>query len=321
MSRRIALRVFQAAVLVAVGWGVWRSLAPPLERLTLADFLRFRPALAPLLGSTGMVLLFYVSHAFLWRKIMSDLKIGKLSARETVRIYFTASLGRYLPGKLWQLAGLAVLAREAGLAAAPTAAAAVIGQVGFLSTGLLLLAILLPEWAGGLPAVLGAATLGLAAAGVWVLVATPLGRGARRVLSRAGGERMAPRLEAAFALADRIRPRAALLWFAGYGFSWILLGMAFTLFCGAFAPNAVLASRQLAGSLAASYLAGYIALVPAGIGVREGALATLLAGVPAISAAGAVVIALGSRIWFTVAELLPLALVPLLPPGSRDRGI
>lgn len=318
MSRRAWIRVAQALFIGAVAWGVWRSLGPALEGLDAAEFLRWRPAPWPLALACALLLAMYIAHAFLWRRILQDLGIGRPPTRTMLRIHFVSGLGRYLPGKLWQLAGLAVLAREAGLPAAPAAAASIIGQFAFLSTGLLLLALMLPGWAGGWPALVGAAILVLAAGAFWLLAATPLGHGARERARRIGGDRFGDRFDTMLEMADRVRLRPALVWLAGYGFTWILLGMAFTSFCTAFVPAAAGSPRVLAGSLAASYLAGYLALVPAGIGVREGALATLLAGTPTIPAAAAVVIALASRVWFTVVELLPVAALALLRPPAEE---
>ena len=312
MKRRIWLRVAQVVLIVAIAWGVWRALSPSFVELQARDFLRWTPAPGALALSIAMLVGVYIAHAFLWRRIMRDLDIGRPDVRTTIRIYFVASLGRYLPGKFWALAGFAVLSREAGLAGGPATAAALIGQFGFLATGLLLLALLLPEWGGGLPALLGGGALAAAAAGLWILVATPLGHGTRERIRKLAGNRLGSRLATVLELAERIRPRAALLWLAGYGFSWILLGMAFTIFCVAFVPGLAAAPRPLAGALAASYLAGYIALVPAGLGVREAALATLLSSVAQVPVAAAIVIALASRIWFSIAELLPIAALPLL---------
>jgi hypothetical protein len=312
VKRRIWLRVAQVVLIVAIAWGVWRALSPSFVELQARDFLRWTPAPGALALSIAMLVGVYIAHAFLWRRIMRDLDIGRPDVRTTIRIYFVASLGRYLPGKFWALAGFAVLSREAGLAGGPATAAALIGQFGFLATGLLLLALLLPEWGGGLPALLGGGALAAAAAGLWILVATPLGHGTRERIRKLAGNRLGSRLATVLELAERIRPRAALLWLAGYGFSWILLGMAFTIFCVAFVPGLAAAPRPLAGALAASYLAGYIALVPAGLGVREAALATLLSSVAQVPVAAAIVIALASRIWFSIAELLPIAALPLL---------
>lgn len=318
MTRRHWLRLAQVVLIGAIAWGVWRALAPSFAELQARDFLRWTPAPGTLTLSIAMLVAVYIAHAFLWRRVMRDLGIGRPDARTTIRIYFLASLGRYLPGKFWALAGFAVLSREAGLSAGPATAAALIGQFGFLATGLLLLALLLPEWGGGLPALLGGGALAAAAAGLWILVATPLGHGARERIRKLGGNRLGARITTVLVLAERIRPRAALFWLAGYGFSWILLGMAFTTFCAAFVPGVASTPRPIAGALAASYLAGYIALVPAGIGVREAALATLLSSVAQVPVAAAVVIALTSRVWFSLAELLPMAALPLL--RKREQG-
>jgi len=322
VSRRRWLHIAQFVLIGIILWGVWRALAPAFAELSASDFLQWRPAAGPLLLSTLLLLCFYIAHAFLWRRILRDLGIGRPDVRTAYRIYFLASLGRYLPGKLWQLAGLAALSREGGMAAGQAAAAAIIGQFGFLSTGLLLLALVLPEWAGGLPALLGGGALITAAAGIWVLVATPLGHGAREKLRKPDGGSLGAHIDSVLQLADGIRPRHALRWLAGYGLSWVLLGMAFTIFCAAFVPHAAVAARPIAGALAASYLAGLVALVPAGVGVREAALASLLASTAAIPVPAAVVIAITSRIWFSAGELIPVAIVPLLrrpatPPGGE----
>jgi uncharacterized membrane protein YbhN (UPF0104 family) len=172
------------------------------------------------------------------------------------------------------------------------------------------------EAPGALPLALGAAALAGAAAALWVLVATPLGRGAREWLARRLGGRGGDRLRNAFMLADRVRPRHATLWAAGYAASWLVLGAAFLLFVGAFHPAAAVAPRYIAGTVAAAYLVGYLfVFVPAGIGVREGAMLLLLQQVmPEIGAA--LVVSVLSRIWFTAAELVPLALLPAMRTGT-----
>ena len=50
-------------------------------------------------------------------------------------------------------------------------------------------------------------------------------------------------------------------------------------------------------------------------------MSALLAQHPAIPASAAVLIAVASRVWFTVAELLPLAVVPLLPDGEPRENL
>lgn len=323
--RRALLRGGQVLLLLAIAWGLYRVLAPEIGRLTWAELTRWRPAIAPLAASFVLLLGVYVGHALLWRRILMDLGIARPAIGTAVRVHFLASLGRYLPGKLWQLAGLAVLAGRAGIPPGSAAAAAVLGQLGFLSTGLLFLGLTLPEWDRvfqvdapvTLPLALGAALLISGSAAVWLLVATPLGHTLReRMAARAGG-RAGDRLRAAFRLADRVRPRDAAIWAAGYAASWFVLGAAFVLFARAFHPAATDVLRYTAGTVAAAYLAGYLfVIVPAGIGVREGAMLILLQQI--MPAGAALVVSALSRVWFTAAELVPLILLPWLGRGADD---
>lgn len=318
-SRRWFWRLAQLALVVVVCLGVYRALAPELAGLSWEDLRRYRPAPVPLAASTALLLAVYLAHAFLWRRIMTDLDVARPAARDTVRVYFLASLGRYIPGKLWQLAGLAVLAARAGIPAGGAAAAAVLGQIAFLTTGLLFLALLLPRWAEGAPALIAATVLAAAAAGVW-LVASPWGRGLRARLTRLAPPRFGAGLEAALALTSRLQPGTALVWAAAYGLTWVVLGLAFAIFVAAFVPEAFRAHRHLAGTIAASYLSGYIVvLAPGGLGVREVAMSLLLSQIPGFPVAASLVVAACSRIWFTFAEVAPLGLVPLLGRGSSGQ--
>ncbi|MGH7444370.1 MAG: hypothetical protein ACREKM_05815, partial [Longimicrobiales bacterium] len=99
---RWLLRVLQLGLLVLITWLVWRSLAPELARVTFQDFLQWRPAPGPLLLSFVLVVAVYCAHALLWRRIAVDLHSPRASLRATFRVYFLASLGRYVPGKVWQ---------------------------------------------------------------------------------------------------------------------------------------------------------------------------------------------------------------------------
>lgn len=313
---RWLLRVAQLVLVVAVGYGVWRSVAGKLDGFAWSDLASYPPDGWLLAISVTLLVAVNVAHAFLWRRILRDLGIGAPSARTTLRIYFVSSLGRYLPGKLWQLAGLAAMSSREGMSALQAGAASILGQFGFLTTGLLLLAALLPEASRRPAALTAAAALIVFVCATFVVVATPLGHRARAWIERKGGPRLGPRLRAAIELADRIRPRDALLWLAGYGATWIGIGIAFTLFTAAFVPGAIADARQLAAAVAASYLTGLLLFTPAGIGVREGALWALLAETQSIPGPAALLIAALSRIWFTAGELLPLLLIPAAPNGS-----
>ncbi len=312
---RWLLRAVQLAAVVVLGWALWRRLAPELAQLKPEDLTRWRPAMLPLLLSFGLLVVVYLLNAFLWRRILRDISGREASPRATVKIYFLSGLGRYVPGKVWLVASMVYLAGKEDVPPLAATASAVLGQIGFLTTGLLFLALTLPSY-GGLGSAILAALAALAAlvAGIFFLSASGPGARLRHLVAHHVGERAAR----AFEIFDRIRPRTALVWGLGYLLAWALLGLAFATFVAAFVPVTTRELRLLGGTVAASYLAGYLFLVaPAGIGVREGVMTALLSGV--MPAPAALVVAVVSRIWFTAAEILPLALLPVLP-AARGRG-
>lgn len=306
MQRAWWLRVLQLVALLLVGWGIYRALAPGLAELNWDDLARYRPGAVPLIIATVMLLIVYAMHALIWRSITEALGQRRLALRPAWRVYFVSSLGRYLPGKLWQIAGMAVLAKRFGIAPLAATAAHLLGNLGFLTMGMIVLAALLPAeygWGASLAA-LGLIAL---AATLFVIGGTERGKQYRHALLA----RFGPKVADAATLLDRLTLDRAAGWWAGYGFSWIILGGAFVVFVNAFVPGSSAYSLRLAGTVAASYLVGYLFFTPAGIGVREGVMLTLLATV--IPMPAAVLVSITSRIWFTLAELLPLAVTPLLP--------
>lgn len=268
----------------------------------LADY---SPSVPMLTLSLVLVVCMYIMHAFLWRHLSERLGGRRLSARDTIYIYFISGLGRYLPGKLWQVAGMAVLAQRAGLPAVIATAASIVAQLAFITSGLILLAILLPTEYGLAPIL---SALLLVAVGIVLLLLgnTKSGRELRHKLLQRLGQRIAE----AGALLDRISGRQAAGWTLAYGFTWIVLGGAFALFVSAFGAAGEARVSYLMGTAAASYVIGYLVFTPAGIGGRELAMVVLLESV--MRPEPALLIAAASRLWFTAGELLPLLAVPLL---------
>jgi glycosyltransferase 2 family protein len=306
-TRRWLWRVLQLVILGLVGYGLYRAIAPELARISLEDFRRYRPSWSLLALSTAILLTMYVLHCFLWRAIVSTLGKKHVGAAAAFRVYFVSSLGRYLPGKLWQVAGMAALAQRAGISPVAATAASLLGQLAFLSMGLVFLAALLPSY--GRYAGLGAVVLLSIAIALFVLSDTKRGAALRhRLLSK-----LPPRIASAGELLDQLSARHAVIWWLAYGFTWILLGAAFALFVIAFVPAQAGHYRTFAGTVAVSYLWGLLLFMPAGLGVREAFIITLLT--PAITAPAAILVSAASRLWFTAAELLPLGALPLL--GER----
>ena len=59
----------------------------------------------------------------------------RLDPWTAARIWTVSSLGKYLPGKVWAVAGMAVMAQRAGVGAGPATESAVVLQVLAIDTG------------------------------------------------------------------------------------------------------------------------------------------------------------------------------------------
>jgi hypothetical protein len=135
----------------------------------------------------------------------------------------------------------------------------------------------------------------LALVGIATLVPAAQRLGLRLAFKLGGKGEQAPELDGWFGAR----------WLALYLPVWLGYGVAFGLLWASFPALPAVFWPGAIGALAAAYFAGYAALfAPAGVGVREGALAVLLA--PWAGAAAATVLAVIARIWMTVGELVPL---------------
>ena len=104
---------------LSVSWGEISSLAPE----------DWRPRPLPLVASFAVLLGVFGYLVALWARMVSSLGGPRLGLAEALRIFFIANLGRYVPGKIWQLAGLTYLAGKRGVSFSVASSAAILGQV------------------------------------------------------------------------------------------------------------------------------------------------------------------------------------------------
>src|SRR5213076_2283985 len=64
--------------------------------------------------SALVVFLTYAIQVESWRRVLAGWA-QRLSYSRAARIWFVVNLGRYIPGKVWSVAGLVVLAQRAGV--------------------------------------------------------------------------------------------------------------------------------------------------------------------------------------------------------------
>jgi Lysylphosphatidylglycerol synthase TM region len=257
----------------------------------------------------------FTSYAILieaWRRVV--LSMGEqLAFWPAVRIWFLASLGKYIPGKVWAVAGAAVLAQRAGVDPSVAVAGALVLQVLALASGAAVVAVTAAEafqvvGQGATP--IAAAVILLSLFGVAALTSQPF-------LDRVG--RLLP---ASWPRPLAIPARMVVAAFLANALAWIGYGVALLLLARGLLPGVVLSLPQAIGVFTCSYLAGFIALfAPGGLGPRESVFLLLLAG--DIGLKPALALALASRLLLTGTEVLPA--VPLLlrrgapsPPTVRE---
>jgi glycosyltransferase 2 family protein len=282
------------AGLAIVGFAV-RAVARNWEAVRASPLAwEVRPGL--LAASVAVVLVTYGLLVEAWRRVVAGWG-SRLAFLPAARVWVLSSMGKYLPGKVWAVVGMAALGREAGVPAGVATASAIVLQLLSVATGALVvaatgLADLERVRPGAALALLG--LLGLAA-GCVVLVARPA------LLNRLLGRwSVAARLPGPPGLAG-LSLGAAI-----QALAWVAYGVALFALAEGVLPQAGLGLRTAIAAFTASYLAGFLFLLaPGGLGVREGVFVLLTQGT--VGPAAALALAALSRIGMTVADLLAAA--------------
>ncbi len=243
-----------------------------------------------------------------WRRTVAAWG-GAIGYAAAARIWLVSNLGRYVPGKIWQIGAMSVLAERAGVSGAAAVGSALLVSllhvaVGFAvvaASGGTLLAAYVPEGTPLLP-VLAALVVALASL-PWTLPWAAV------LASRLSGRPFA---------AHRFPPQAIWIAAAGSAAGWVLMGLAFHLLTIAVLGRPTGDAASSIAVFILSYLAGFLALIaPGGIGVREAVLAGLLVQAGSTSVAEVTWLVVASRLWLTVLEILPGVVLLLARPSSR----
>ena len=234
-----------------------------------------------------------------WRLLLGGWN-ARVSFATAARIWFISNLGRYVPGRFWQVGAMGVLAQRAGVAPAAAIGSALVATI---ITTLVGFAIV---FASGLR-VLEAMAIDPTAMRLGVLLFIALG------VALLAAPLYLPRLASAIRLLtgrdiDLPAPSQRSVWFAAAAaaLSWILYGIAFRIFAagtiGAL-PGTIAAYVAV---FVASYLVGYLVLfAPGGIIFREAAMIAGLTTLGLTTVPQATLLALASRLWLTLIEVTP----------------
>lgn len=270
-----------------------------------------------LLASLALGTVNLLGMAALWTWLARRLG-EQVGYAEGVAAWVGANLGRYIPGKVWQLAGLAAFMRGQGRSGSVTLVAALVFQIVVLLSGiaaaLLTLGSRIGEAFGGsllLP-------IGVALALLFTLHPTVLRRAtvALARLLREAGPTVSP-------LTERERQGGgAYTWLLGAALllAWWVYGTGLWFLVAGVSNEPLGDIWTFTGIFAASYVAGYLALItPGGLIVREGAITLLLTALTPLPAAAAALVAVLARLWTILSELAAFGIAVLLR-GGLDKG-
>ena len=289
--RKLILRALAIVVVWYAGvylWRQWQSASREQLRVTLG--------VPSLLLASVIVLSTYTLLVETWRRVLAVYG-SRISFVDAAHVWFVSNLGKYVPGKVWQVTAMTGMTTSLGVRVVDAgSAAAVITVVNIVAGFAIVLAV-----GSGLLHTLGvgyerAAILGTVILAGALVAAPWTVRLVNRAASRAIGKEL-----------NLVAPAGA-TWIslAGCSISWVAYGLAFQLFVRGVTGRADGPWTAYLAAYTLSYLVGYLTLfAPGGIGAREIVLTSALQALNLATPAEAALITVGSRLWLTVLEIVP----------------
>jgi len=259
-----------------------------------------------------LVLIAHGLHGLAWT-VGARQVAPRLNWTQGIAAYSISFLGRYIPGKIWQVGGLSMLTRNRGADPLHIAGYSLVFLVAFQVLGALVLteAWLLQDFQQAwLICLLGAPLTALVLAMPFHFLGTQL----TKILPRKVRDQLIGSLHQPFS--------ALLINLTLLTIVWVLLASCGNLLALGFAPEWDSTWSQSAMATIGGLVAGFLVLIaPSGAGVRESTISLWLAnlGIAPITTI-AIVIALriimtaGDLLWATAGLLLTLRTSPTSPP-------
>lgn len=225
---------------------------------------------------------------FAWKYLLGTLG-SKLKISKALRIWFISNLGRYIPGKVWQISGLIVLSNKEGVSKKASSVSVVYSQIVANMIGLSLgLFLFMKNEKNTLNSYL---LIGI----LIILAVLPFIINKLVILAHSILRKPVETFKVSYAKFT-VYVLSQLL-------NWIVMGLAFVLFINLFTDLSIFDHPTTLFILPISWTLGLLAVfAPGGIGVREGIMTVYLAMF--IDPALAAVIPWIYRIWITIFELL-----------------
>jgi len=289
-ARRWVILLLKIVIIGGLFVWVGRSVARDASSLDWSNLIRNPGAIV---AAVGLWVCAFVFRAWLWGAMMrrTGYPVGHVAG---ARVFLASHMGRFLPGKVWSVAGAGIFGREHGLPPRASAVSMTIFLIIYYMMGSLV--ALLVIWRLGQTKLLAAVGIGVGGIAALGLLMSPLFPKLLHWVGRKFNRDMSElKLPSPATLAGVALGLAAVWTGAGLGFAVMLEGVV-----PASTPDVPLVIGI--GTYASALVAGFAALfAPAGLGVREAVMLGLLE--PSIGAALAGLATIASRILITSLEL------------------
>ncbi|MFF3664350.1 lysylphosphatidylglycerol synthase domain-containing protein [Microtetraspora malaysiensis] len=253
-----------------------------------------------LAGCAAAVLAGFAFMLLAWRTVLGGLG-SRLPFPVAARVLYVGQLGKYIPGSVWAFAAMMELARDHGAPPRRTFSATALALVTSLGCALTLAAVTLSRQMAGQ---------------AWQLLALiPLILVGLHPRVMTWGLNLALRIARKEPL-DRVLSGADMARAAGWTMAgWLCYGAHLWFLVAGMRPGGLSLYAVAAGAYALAWATGILTVVvPAGIGVREGAMVVALA--PVLDTPRALVVAVVSRVAFTLGDAAVAGIGFLLARGS-----
>jgi uncharacterized membrane protein YbhN (UPF0104 family) len=292
---KVWIRVVQIIVVAALLYFIWSMVSRNWGEIRGHEW-HVNYLLLALSIITMVAALFVMSSAL---SIIFRLFSHEVPLLKAYKIAYLSQLGRYIPGKIWQVFGMIYLAGKEGMSRTEAISSFALGQLLSVPPSILVSTMIFVLPApyslqafdlSSLAVVLGVVVIGSLVVifkSQWLQVALSF------VAARLGGKPIEFRLQ------KSIGVRILLVYFV----AWTLYGLAFYLFLISVSDFPVGHVLQATALFCAAYVIGYWSVfAPGGIGVREAVLVLLLG--PYLGTGVAAAVAALARIWSVVGEVI-----------------
>ncbi|MBP90779.1 MAG: hypothetical protein CMJ64_29390 [Planctomycetaceae bacterium] len=301
----------RAIIIALVVWGIWRTVANAKGEFADAGFqwtsLRFSWLfLAMVFYIVGM----FPSCIFWWRVLQA---MGQRpTLLETLRAFYIGHLGKYAPGKAFVVVIRTALIRSSRVNTTVAVASVFVETLTMMAVGAVVAAIILGTLFRGQVWFLGMAVFLAICAGVPTL--PPLFRRALRILQV---HRANPDIDKAI---DGLDARVMGVGWITISIGWCFFGLSMWATMKSLPPEMAQAGLEqfplLTASVALAMVAGFLSLLPGGIGVRELVVIPLLS--PVFGQVAAILSAVLLRIAWMAAEVVVSIVLYLASPSPEQ---